>query len=605
MRIRQQNKIRRRGECQIRQAQVFQGACAAFFQHKVFALLGGIGCQPAVVESYAEHTPYRLVNGTHPRGVGVVEGFEQLGFGGKGQHQRGKSGVGGTVIQHPCKTGNQRGCHAIRPFALIQPHHFVQREFLPCFPAVKGVAVVRQQKGQLVVGVGIVQPHRRRKSPQQRWQRTLVEVDKGKGLLGFGHRQHPRRGAGGGFPRQGDGESLTRLAQKAQCQRNMQRQLIGLPQRIGGALAYGQRSGMPRLKPRQRGGQLGRAGLGIPAGKLAEVDLVGIGHRGNKIIAGDGLAIMAAEVQLHAFAETLCPHQGVHHPHHFRPFFVHRHGVEIVHFDIRLGAHGVGGGACVFWKLQSPQLAHILNPLDRMALHVGRKSLVAEHGQPFFEAELKPVAAGDAVAGPVVEILVGNDGFDPFKVDVGGGIAAGQHKLGVEDIQPFVFHRPHVEVAHRHNHVGVEVVFQPKGVFVPLHGFFQRQHGVVHFIEVLGADVNRQCHMFAAVGDVLIGLRHQLARHEGKQIRRFAVGVHPLDPVSFAVFGQPCPHLVAVRQQHGILLAVGNQGGGELGHDVGAVKVIGDFAEAFGLALGVEIAAGRIQPHQRGIGRRV
>jgi hypothetical protein len=38
--------------------------------------------------------------------------------------------------------------------------------------------------------------------------------------------------------------------------------------------------------------------------------------------------------------------------------------------------------------------------------------LVAEDRQAFFQAELEPVAAGDAVAGPVVEVLVADHAFD-------------------------------------------------------------------------------------------------------------------------------------------------------------------------------------------------
>ena len=43
---------------------------------------------------------------------------------------------------------------------------------------------------------------------------------------------------------------------------------------------------------------------------------------------------------------------------------------------------------------------------------VGGELLVAEDGQPLLQAELEPVAAGDAVAGPVVEVFVGDDRLD-------------------------------------------------------------------------------------------------------------------------------------------------------------------------------------------------
>ena len=41
--------------------------------------------------------------------------------------------------------------------------------------------------------------------------------------------------------------------------------------------------------------------------------------------------------------------------------------------------------------------------------------------------KLEPVAAGDAVAGPVVEIFVGDDAIDVLEIDVGGDIGARQH----------------------------------------------------------------------------------------------------------------------------------------------------------------------------------
>src|SRR5206468_7951189 len=41
----------------------------------------------------------------------------------------------------------------------------------------------------------------------------------------------------------------------------------------------------------------------------------------------------------------------------------------------------------------------VLDPLDRVAAHVGREALVAEDRQAFLQAQLEPVAAGDPVAG--------------------------------------------------------------------------------------------------------------------------------------------------------------------------------------------------------------
>ena len=52
-------------------------------------------------------------------------------------------------------------------------------------------------------------------------------------------------------------------------------------------------------------------------------------------------------------------------PHHLGPFFIHSHGVEIIHFNIRIGTNRVGGWTGVFWKLCCAQLSHIFDPFDR------------------------------------------------------------------------------------------------------------------------------------------------------------------------------------------------------------------------------------------------
>jgi hypothetical protein len=50
-----------------------------------------------------------------------------------------------------------------------------------------------------------------------------------------------------------------------------------------------------------------------------------------------------------------------------------------------------------------------------VAAQVAGELLVAKTGEPFLERELEPVAAGDPVAGPVVEVLVRDDALDLSK----------------------------------------------------------------------------------------------------------------------------------------------------------------------------------------------
>ena len=58
---------------------------------------------------------------------------------------------------------------------------------------------------------------------------------------------------------------------------------------------------------------------------------------------------------------------------------------------------------------------------------------------------------------------------------------------------------------------------------------------------------------------------------------------------------------VSVGEQYGVERFVGPQGDGVTGHDVGAVKKVGDAAKALGFALGKKRAIADIQAHQLGV----
>ena len=334
----------------------------------------------------------------------------------------------------------------------------------------------------------------------------------------------------------------------------------------------------------------GRAGLAIPQGKLAEVGFIGIGHGGAEIVAGDGAAVVAFEIKLHAFLKACFAEHGVIHAHHFCAFFIHGHGVEIVHFFIRCRANRMRHGACVFGKLQLAQEAHVFDAAHGTAGAIAREFLVAKHGEAFFERQLKPIAAGHAVAGVVVEIFVADYRFDALEIGIGGGAAVGQHIFGVENIQAFVFHRAHIKVAHGHHHIDIEIVFEAEAGFVPLHGVFQRLHRKRHFGFVCFAGVKLNRYVFAALRGERVARGGQVARHQRKQIARFGKGIEPFHPMA-AAFQIAAVDFVAVGEQHRIAFFVGNNGGGEFAHHIGAVGIISDFAETFRLALGVEIAA--------------
>ena len=130
-------------------------------------------------------------------------------------------------------------------------------------------------------------------------------------------------------------------------------------------------------------------------------------------------------------------------------------------------------GACVFDELMRAQRPHVADALHRARAHVGGKFLVTKNRQPFLQAKLKPVAAGDAVAGPVVEIFVRDHRLDMGVVGIGRSRRRGQHVFIVEDIEALVLHRAHIERGDGDDHEDVEIVFAPERFLVPAHRAFE------------------------------------------------------------------------------------------------------------------------------------
>ena len=199
---------------------------------------------------------------------------------------------------------------------------------------------------------------------------------------------------------------------------------------------------------------------------------------------------MAVEIEVEAFAESVAAEQGLEHAAKLGALLVDRRRVEIVDLDIGGWPHRMGERACILGELMRLQHAHIEDAFHRARPKVCGEFLVAEHGQPLFEAELEPVAAGDAVAGPVVKIFVGNDAFDAVVVGVARGIGARQHELVVEDVEALVLHGPHVEVAHRDDVEHIEIVFAAKALLVPAHGALQGVHGPAAAVFLAGLDID-------------------------------------------------------------------------------------------------------------------
>ncbi len=351
---------------------------------------------------------------------------------------------------------------------------------------------------------------------------------------------------------------------------------------------------IPALELRQQSRQVG---IGI-----------GIGNRLRKIVAGHGLAVEAFEVQRDAALEALAADQRLHHANDFCAFFVDRDRVEIADLDVAVGPHRVRHRAGVFRELRGAQDAHVFDALDRPGRRIGAQVLteflVAKDGEAFLQRELKPVAAGHAVARPVVEVLVADHAFDVAVVGIGGGRLVGQNVLRVEDVQALVLHRAHVEVAGRDDHEAVEVERQAEAHFVPQHRVDQRIHRVLGLVEVAGTHVHLQQMLLAvARGDALLA-RHQLAGDQGEQVGRFLERIDPLGEVAafvaralqIALLDQ-----VAVRQQHRVGVLAGAQRDGVARHHIGPVEKVRDAAKPLGLALREEGVFAHEQTHELGV----
>ena len=188
---------------------------------------------------------------------------------------------------------------------------------------------------------------------------------------------------------------------------------FGSPGVGGSTCATVELGGLRRLVVVELADELRRAGLRVPGHELGEVAPAGVLEAGDEVLDRRRLAVVALEVEVHALAEALAPEQRLEHAHDLGALLVDGGRVEVVDLDVasrgapdgRAGRRPRGTGAACSCRTSS-------DALHRGRALVGGELLVAEDGQPFLEAELEPVAAGDAVAGPVVEVLVRDDALD-------------------------------------------------------------------------------------------------------------------------------------------------------------------------------------------------
>ena len=534
-----QVQLRRFGrDQQIGQSQVFQGALAGRQGvGTVFArrLVGVVLRQQFRLQGRRDGAAHELARRMDRLRVDLRHALGDDGFRRQDQGQLAEGGIERLVGQQGALRGDEglvqrqglSGGDGARE--LEQTLH---GQALARFPAVHGVAVMAEQVQQLGVGVIVFQHHGRGKVAQQRRHGFFRHVREAEGLRRFGQFQHDAGGAIGRHAVDVQRQVAAIGRQQADGDGNVERQFFRLARRGGAALRQGQFERLAGGVVARGSGHHRRAGLAVPALELRKIAAIRVGHGGAEVVALDGLAIVAREVQVHALAETVAAHQGLVHAHHFGAFFVDRDRVKIIDFDEGIRTHGMRHRTGVFGELRLAQGAHLIDARDGAARvradHVGRKFLVAEHRQAFLQRQLEPVAARHAVAGPVMEVLVAHHRLDARVIDVGRHARIGQYILGVEDVQPLVFHRAHVEVAHGDDHEAVQVQFQAEALLVPADRVFQRLHGVVGFIEVAVFHPHLQQHFAARLQGVALFLAHQTRRHQGEQIGRLLERIFPL-----------------------------------------------------------------------------
>ena len=311
---------------------------------------------------------------------------------------------------------------------------------------------------------------------------------------------------------------------------------------------------------------------------------------------------MAGEVEVHAFAEIVRAEQRLEHAHDLGALLVDGRGVEIVDLVIERGPHRMSERAGVLDELVGAQAAHIADALDRARALVGAELLITKDREAFLEAELEPVAAGDAVAGPIVEIFVRDDRLDRIVVAVGCRLRRGQHVFVVEDVEALVLHGAHVEVGHRHDHENVEIVFAAEHGFVPAHGALERVHGVGAAVLLARLDIDTKRDVAPRHGAEAVLDAGERAAHQREQIGRLGKRIVPDGEMAAGARQVACFGHIAVGEQHRRVGFVGLDAGGVDSHHVGTVGEIGDAAKTFGLALGAIDPTRAIEAHQLRVG---
>ena len=269
-----------------------------------------------------------------------------------------------------------------------------------------------------------------------------------------------------------------------------------------------------------------------------------------------------------------------------------------------IGPDRVRQGPGIFGELHGAQRAHIIDAAHGSAALIGTELLIAKDGEAFLQGQLEPVPAGDAIAGPIVEILMRHHAGHGIEILIGGGFGIGQNIFRVEDVEALVLHRAGVEISHSDDVEFVQIIFAAIHTLIPVHAGLQRRHGMGTARYIARRRPDRELHAAAAGGGEFILQRAQLSGDQREQIGGLGPGIGPADVVAAAGQILRCA-AIPVGQQHRERHLVRLQPHGVAGQDIGPIGEPGDGTEAFRLALRHQPAFAGIKPHQPRVALRV
>ncbi len=118
--------------------------------------------------------------------------------------------------------------------------------------------------------------------------------------------------------------------------------------------------------------------------------------------------------------------------------------------------------------------------------------------------------------------------LDASKIGIGCRVRTRQDVLGVEDVEPLVLHRAHVEMADSDDVEHLQVVFATIALLVPAHGPDQRLHRVLAFVLVARLDEDPQWHLTTRGGLEPLLDGAQITGDDGEQVAGLGKGVVPI-----------------------------------------------------------------------------